>query len=95
MASAKRVDPADGAADQVPRRYTNYLAIDFVLSEVELNFGQSADSGSAPVIHTRLVTMPDHLVIFERAIQTMIARYQDRFGRIPDASKLTSDDSGQ
>jgi hypothetical protein len=79
----------------VPRRYTNHLVIDFVLSEVELSFGQRSDSGSAPDIHTRLVTTPVHLLIFGRTIQAMIARYQDRFGRIPDGSDPTGGDRRQ
>ena len=93
--SPNGTDQRNGKAELPPRRYTNHLAIDFMLTEVELNFGQRAGSASGPVVHSRLVTTPVHLVIFERIIQGVIARYEGRFGRIPDASESESGEPRQ
>jgi hypothetical protein len=66
------------------RRYANDLSIEFSLSACELRFGQLAATGAAPAVHSRIVTSPVHLVTFGRVIQATIARYEARFGAIPD-----------
>ncbi|GEM_PF-6334839 len=79
-------DDAEERAGPPVRRYANHLAIELSLSEVEFQFGQRSGPYAAPLIHTLVVSSPVHLVTFGRAIQATIARYETRFGRIPDGS---------
>jgi hypothetical protein len=83
MASPRRTGSGGGGGVPPARRYANYLAIDFGLSEVELRFGEGSPQWSEPRIHTRIVTSPVHLRTFEQAIQETIVRYERRFGLIP------------
>ena len=69
--------------------YANHLEISFGLSEVELCFAQGFDAHGRTQPTCRVRTTPVHLIGFGQAITRTIARYQDRFGCIPDA-----DDSG-
>ncbi len=83
------MDQQDGhseepAPDEPVRRYANHLSVHFSLSEVELRFGQRSGADMGPLVHNLVVTSPVHLVTFGRAIQASIARYETRFGRLPD-----------
>lgn len=83
-------DEAEEAAGPPARRYANHLAVDFSLSEVEFQFGQRGGPHIAPLIHSVVISSPVHLVTFGRAIQATIARYETRFGRIPDGADPAS-----
>ena len=83
-------DDAEPAAGPPARRYANHLAVECSLSEVEFQFGQRSGPYAAPLIHSVVVSSPVHLVTFGRAIQATIARYETRFGRIPDGSDPAS-----
>ncbi len=83
-------DDAEPAAGPPARRYANHLAVECSLSEVEFQFGQRSGPYAAPLIHSVVVSSPVHLVTFGRAIQATIARYETRFGRIPDGSDPSS-----
>jgi hypothetical protein len=69
---------------ELERWYANDLSVEVSLSTCELHFGQQAGSGAEPVIGCRIVTSPVHLATFGRVIQAGIARYEARFGAIPD-----------
>jgi hypothetical protein len=75
---------AGEGASTAERLYANSLTVRFSLSEVELVFGQRFGAGEA-LCRSWLVTSPVHLVTFGRLIDAAIARYQSRFGPIPDA----------
>jgi len=76
----------DAAAALTPNLlYANHLGINFVLSEIELCFGQRFGAGDMVSPQAWLVTSPVHLVSFGALIQSAIARYEKRFGHIPDA----------
>jgi hypothetical protein len=77
---------ADDAAG-LSRHYANHLGVEFSLSEVSLRFGQQHGPDAEPAIHTLIVSSPVHLAAFGRVIQASIARYETRFGRIPDSSE--------
>lgn len=66
------------------RCYANDLAVEVSLSTCELRFGQRPGSGAEPVVQCRIVASPVHLATFGRVIQASIARYEARFGTIPD-----------
>ena len=72
-----------GAAVPV-RLYANHLGIEFVLSEMELRFGQRFGAGDLVAPQSWLVTSPVHIVGFAATIQAAVARYESRFGAIPD-----------
>ena len=74
----------DAAALSPVRLYTNHIGIEFVLSEMELRFGQRFGAGDLVSAQSWLVTSPVHLVGFSALIQNAIARYESRFGPIPD-----------
>jgi len=76
----------DRGGERPQRRYANHLAIDFTLSSVELRFGQRTPTGEADV-HSLLVLSPIDLATFGHLIQESIARYERRFGPIPDGSQ--------
>lgn len=73
---------SDGTAPL--RRYANDLAVEVSLSTCELRFGQRPGDAQGPFVHSCIVTSPVHLVTFGRVIQASIARYEARFGAIPD-----------
>ena len=76
---------SDDAGEAAPvRRYANDLAVEFSLSTCELRFGQCSPGGAGAAVHSWIVTSPVHLVTFGRVIQASIARYEARFGAIPD-----------
>jgi hypothetical protein len=77
-------DEGDAEGEMPVPRYANDLAVEFTLSTCELRFGQLSASGGAPVVHSRITTSPVHLATFGRVIQASIARYEARFGQIPD-----------
>jgi hypothetical protein len=76
---------SDNENDSLVRRYANDLAIEVSLSTCELRFGQRAECGVEPVVGCRIVASPVHLATFGRVIQASIARYEARFGAIPDS----------
>jgi hypothetical protein len=76
-----------GDAENSPlmQRYANDLTVEVSLSTCELRFGQRAGSGVEPVVGCRIVASPVHLATFGRVIQASVARYEARFGAIPDS----------
>jgi hypothetical protein len=74
----------EGEGELPARRYANDLAVEVSLSTCELRFGQRHGDGAAPQVHSRIVASPVHLATFGRVIQASIARYEARFGAIPD-----------
>ena len=77
-------DDGEEAGERPARRYANDLAVEVTLSTCELRFGQRQGDGAPPQVHSRIVASPVHLVTFGRVIQASIARYEARFGSIPD-----------
>jgi hypothetical protein len=75
---------SDTENDSLLPRYANDLAVEVSLSTCELRFAQRAGSGAEPVVGCRIITSPVHLATFGRVIQASIARYEARFGTIPD-----------
>lgn len=74
---------SDAAGEAPGLCYANELAVEFSLSRCELRFAQRGDDG-AVAQQGGIVTSPVHLVTFGRVIQATIARYEARFGAIPD-----------
>lgn len=65
--------------------YTNSFFIETSLSEVCLSFGQAFHHVDQRHMHSRLVTTPVHLRRLANAVNGAVSRYEDAFGRIPDA----------
>lgn len=70
-------------ADYVARRYVNHIALEFTLSEVNIDLGQAFAGNEGPVAQCRLVTSPVHLRQMNSEISQTISSYETRFGIIP------------
>ena len=70
-----------------PALYVNFLRVEPQRSEVFLAFGQLArtDAGQAHLVAS-LVTSPAHAKSMLRVLAEAVARYEERFGEVPDLS---------
>lgn len=76
------------------RSYANDLAVQFSLSEIEMQFGQRFGPGEAVSVHSWIVATPVHLVTFGRVIAATIAAYERRYGAIPVSDDRAQPDPG-
>lgn len=65
------------------RAFVNCLSVSFGISSIDMNFTQQGDIADELRQRLTLSTTPAHFVRFSRTLSQTVARYEQRFGRLP------------
>jgi hypothetical protein len=81
-------DETGGAHDREPLegRYANTFQVGHNAFEFVLDFGQ-ANLPDTPRYHTRIITGPVSAKVLFAVLRESIERYEEAFGKIPDAAE--------
>ena len=78
------MDPPENPAP--PAAYVNFLRVSSHANEFFLAFGQLTAQGQTASLLASLVTAPAHAKSMRRALAQAVARHEEQFGEIPEAS---------
>jgi hypothetical protein len=67
-------------------RYVNHFEITHNAFEFFLHFGQRAGQDQEARMHTKIVISPFYAKRLMRVLSRAIRRYEQRFGRVPEAA---------
>ena len=62
--------------------YANHLEVGHNAFEFVVDFGQSFEDERGPVIHTRIITSPEHFKLFVETMQKSFEQFESTIGPI-------------